>query len=196
MDNMNIQDVPSDLKMVNHWEMMVDGVTAVNHTAQSLWERAVMYFQWCDDHPIPQREVLRSGLLAGKMIAVPVPRPYTIAGLCLHLGISRQYLYDAINSTNKNEFSFVAERIAEVIYTQKLELAISGVYNPIVVAKELALGTLKDDGKKSSTINIEVVGNSPKLLRDEVDANLPVKNSDSENQKNEIIQDDQQTTTD
>lgn len=180
MDNSFIQDLPEGGKIYNHWEHMIDGITAINGTAQELWERAVMYFQVCDTNPIYKPEVLRSGLMAGKMVYVPVQRPYTIAGLCLHLGITRDYLYDAINSDNKNEFSFVATRIAEVIYTQKLELAITGVYNPVIVSKELALGTLQDNGKKSSTINIEVVGESTKLLSNEVEVDLPVQKPVSE----------------
>src|SRR5678810_491644 len=111
------EDLTKKMKHVNHWEAMIDGVHAINGTADELWERAIKYFKWCQDHPIPKPEVLRSGIYAGKRIYVPIERPYTISGLCLQLGITQQYLYDVINSSEQNEFSFVAQRIIAVSYT-------------------------------------------------------------------------------
>lgn len=170
---LNSVDLTQPQRIVHHWEMMIDGVQAMNSTPEDLWQGSLKYFKWCDDHPIHKPEVLRSGIMAGKMIYVPTQRPYTISALCLHLGITREYIYDAINSDDQNAFSFVARRIVEIIHTQKLELAIAGVYNPIVVSKELGIGNEKQAGAKSSTINIEVTGSSPALLDNEADIDFP-----------------------
>lgn len=155
-----------------HWEVIANGVSAAGIEAKDLWETALLYFQWCDANPIKKPELVRSGEKSGTIYHVPIPRPYTISGLCLQLGITREYLYDCAKSKNQNEFYIVATKIIDIIYTQKLEYSITGVFNPIISAKELGLNDNKLPDKGSPIIQIEVL-EGPKLLTDERDIELP-----------------------
>ena len=36
----------------SHWEQIAENISMDNNTPQQLWQRACMYFQWCDSNPI------------------------------------------------------------------------------------------------------------------------------------------------
>jgi len=155
-----------------HWEVIAQGLFASIETAKDLWENSLLYFQWCDANPIQKPEFVRSGSDAGTTYYVPIPRPYTIHGLCMHLGITREWLYDVSKQKERNDFYFVANRLVEIIYTQKLEYALTGIFSPVVAAKELGLNHTAKDGAGAPVINIEVQ-QGPGLLEDERDVDLP-----------------------
>lgn len=166
---------------VQHWEVIADGVHVKIESARDLWEHALGYFQWCDLNPIQKPEFIRSGADAGLVKHVPIPRPYTIHSMCLHLGLTREWLYDVSKQNEKNDFYFVANKILQIIYTQKLEYAMTGVFSPVVASRELGLHNNDKTPPGSPVIQIDVLP-SPKLLTDERDVDLPeTKNTDFEN---------------
>jgi hypothetical protein len=162
-----------DVITAQHWEVIAGGHEGFGTTPKELWEMALTYFQWCDASPIYKPELIRAGLEAGSVFSTPIPRPYTISGLCLHTGITRDWLYDIAKNKDAQEWYMVATKIIEIIYTQKLEYAITGVFNPVIAAKELGLGNDRTSDQGSPVINIEVVDDSPKLIDDERDVELP-----------------------
>jgi hypothetical protein len=131
--------------------------------------------------------MMRSGADAGIVYYVPIPRPYTISGLCIHLGITKEYIYTVAKSDVKDDFYFVANKLLEIIHTQKLEYTYAGIYSPVVAAKELGLAHIAPPEKSSPVINITVEGGSAggsaggswdgssiiPLLSDERDVELP-----------------------
>jgi hypothetical protein len=165
-----------------HWQVVADGIKADIVSAKDLWEHALVFFQWCDGNPIYRPEMMRSGADAGIVYYVPIPRPYTISGLCIHLGITKEYIYTVAKSDVKDDFYFVANKLLEIIHTQKLEYTYAGVYSPVVAAKELGLAHIAPPEKSSPVINITVEGVSGgsgdgssiiPLLSDERDVELP-----------------------
>jgi hypothetical protein len=155
-----------------HWEIIASGIKAEIVEARDLWEHALLYFQWCDANPIQKPELLRSGVDSGKVVYVPIPRPYLLSGLCIHLGLTKEYMYGVAKSEVKNEFYFVANKLLEIIHTQKLEYTYAGVYSPVVAAKELGLHNMPSPEKENPVININVE-QGPMLLTDERDVELP-----------------------
>lgn len=155
-----------------HWEVIANGVNVRIDTARDLWENSLLYFQWCDANPIQKPEMIRSGADVGETYTIPMPRAYTVTGLCLHVGITRDYLYTVSNQKEKNEFFFIANKILEIIYTQKLEMTYAGVFSPVIASKELGLANEQKANPQTPVINIEVQ-EGPKLLSDERDVDLP-----------------------
>ena len=163
----------SPMKFTNqHWEVVAGGVNVQIVTAKDLWEAALIYFQWCDSNPVQKPELIRSGADAGNVVYVPIPRPYTLGGLCIHLNITKEYMYSAAKSDIKNDFFFVANKLLEIIHTQKLEYTYTGIYSQVVAAKELGLNHMAPPERSSPIINI-TVEQGPKLLTDERDVDLP-----------------------
>jgi hypothetical protein len=161
-------------KTVQHWEYIMGGVIGAGNTPEELLQKAIIYFQRCDDNPIYRNEVIRSGKRTGEVIQIPVQRPYTIQGLCLHLGITRDYLLNVSNSDEKNDFYFVAKTIIEIIQTQQLEGAMTGIYNPIIGSKILGLNNTQPNTPTKTSINIEVItSENQKLISNEQDIDLP-----------------------
>lgn len=158
----------------NHWEeLFVEGIIGAGQTAEDLWKAAIKYFKWCDDNPIYRSEMLRSGKDAGKILQLPIQRPYNVSALCLRIGISQAYLYDAAQSQEQNDYYFVANQILQICYAQRLEGALVGIYNPIIAGKELGLGDTSTTSKSSPIIKIEVETNAPKLLSSETEIEIP-----------------------
>lgn len=163
---------------ISHWQVLLDRIDEIANsgqpigyemTAEDLFKSAIKYFKWCDDHPINKPEMARSGKKIGTIYGMLVPRPYSIHGLCIHVGVTKEYLYDVSKSETKNDFYFVVSNILAIIHTQKMELATIGVYNPIIIAKELGLDKEIKNNPGGGTINITVDGASPPLLENEND---------------------------
>lgn len=142
--------------MANHWQIVKAGKVQVSNTAEGLWMQACDYFQWSDDNPVEYKRTLTSGKEAGTKVPIEAPRPYSIKALCLHCGITEEYLRDIRNSKDKNSMYYaVVSKIMYIIYVQNAELATVGVFNPIFTAKVLNLET---DDTPVSAVRVEVIG--------------------------------------
>lgn len=106
-----------------------------------MWEAACNYFEWCDHNPWMKNEVLKGGEKVGQIIKIPTARPFTMKGLCLYLECSPSYFRNFKNQERKDSENFkaVIERIEDVIYIQKYEGAVVGVFNPNIIARDLGL---------------------------------------------------------
>ena len=156
-----------------HWQIISGGGRIISNTAQQLWDGAIEYFRWVDDHPIRARRTLTTGKTQGQTVEVEYKRPYTIKAMCLHCGISERYLNDIKESHSKDsEYYTIVEKILMIIYNQNLEGAIVDLYNPIIVAKVLNMD--KDSGERAMPIRVEVVEKN----------NLQLSNSENEVLKN------------
>jgi hypothetical protein len=155
-----------------HWEVIANGVNCVIETAMDLWQQSLLYFQWCDANKVMKPQMINSGEHAGEVKYTPYPRPYTDVGLCLHLGLTREWLYDVANQKENNDFKAVAQKILQIIYTQKLEYAIVGIFNPVISSKILGLKDGGNNNNQSPIVQINVEP-GPKLLEDERDVDLP-----------------------
>lgn len=117
-----------------------DGSEAVYRSPEQLLSEAVKYFTWCDENPLLKKDTVKSGTKAGETIETPVPRPYTIEGLCVYIGLSIKTLY---KYQNKKEFSPAISHIRNIIRQNQMEGAITGAYNASAI---LRIG--QEDGKQ------------------------------------------------
>lgn len=144
-----------------HWEVIAESFT----TAEGLWQKACNFFMWCDLNPIEINRTLASGKGAGTPVKTKQIRPYTIKGLCIHLGIDEEYLKDLCETKDKSDLYYiVASRIKYVIYVQNQEMAMIGEFNPIFTSKVLAMDRNETPNKK---IVVELVQGVPPLSNSE-----------------------------
>ena len=145
-----------------HWREVNKGITAACQNAEDIWNAACRYFELIDENPIFKPEFIRAGADVGKIFYNKIPRPYSLASLCLHIGISRDYFYYMLNDGG-DEYKKVAQIILDVIMTRTYEYGLVGVYNPIIAGKI----TGNDEQKKlPPSINISVISsNSPQLCQ-------------------------------
>jgi len=157
---------------INHW-MIKSKVSG--ESAEALWEDAKDYFMWCEANPIYKTEVIKQ---TGLQTNVEYPRPFVLAALCIHCGVTVGYIMDMAKNKAAGDYHLVAQKILAVIYSQNLEYAMVGIFNANVTARKLNLGTGDDDGGKApATVNIQVIENgAPPMLENEQEA----KNSESQ----------------
>lgn len=134
-----------------------------SYTPQRLLKQAYKYFDWCKKNPLQRREILKSGSQAGTIVLVDVERPYTLVGLCNHLGISEktftQYEVD-------EAYASIASHIREVIVQDLLESALVDSYNPTIIARMLNLTQRQDENACSElTIHVTSEDTKHKLLQ-------------------------------
>lgn len=168
----------------NSWAKRAIGA---GETPESLWEACCSYFDWCDTNPIIVKEVIRGGRGASTIVNVEKTRPYTLDGLCLHVGITMSYI-KSIRDKNDNLFSLVVERALMVISTQNKEYAMVGIFNPILVGKVHKIGESDDSSGYAPVININVIGVNevPKMLSDENDFSESEENIKTENPTEQV----------
>lgn len=146
---------------MNHWEIVNKGVYIKADTPMDLWERALHYFEWCDNNPIETKRTLTSGKQAGQVVVNQSTRPYTLKGLCLHCGIDEEYLRDVRNSQDKaSGYYIVVSKILYLIYVQNAEHAMIGEFNPIFTAKML---NIDKEEAPPGAIKVEIVQGLPEL---------------------------------
>lgn len=155
----------SGYKITKNIWAMADVVKS--QTAEELYINALRYFELCDRNPIYKPELIRAGALSGTVMNTPLQRPYTMSGLCLHLGCSQDYLVSCARSETQNDFYFVANKLIEIIKTQTTELALVGVVSPIISAKILGLDTTTKADPISPNIYISVESSGPALSSSE-----------------------------
>ncbi len=151
--------------MKSHWEVVNSKTITASNTPQQLWDNACKYFKWCDENPIESKRLLIAGAKAGTHALDVQVRPYSIRGLCLHCGIVEEYLRDIRQSKDESsEYYIVVSRILYIVFTQNLENATIGLFNPIFTSKVL---NMEKDDTPPQGIKIEVVQGLPTLSKSE-----------------------------
>lgn len=150
---------------INHW-MITAGASGT--TPESLMEDAKKYFMWCEANPIYKDEIVKQ---TGAQTKIEVPRPFNLPALCLHCGVTPQYINDCARNPQAGNFHLVAQWILQVIYAQNLEYAMVGIFNSVLTAKKLNLGVQEEAGKLAAIVNISVVQseNTPRLAENEIE---------------------------
>lgn len=139
------------------------GRNRIFKTPNALWKAACEYFDWSDSTPLEKNEVVKSGDRTGDILVVPVGRPYSLKALCIFLhtnsGFWTQFKSGLTESKTlthkqKEDFSSIISQIEEIIYTQKFEGAVVGVFNPSVISRELGLAEKVDSTTKNTNTNV------------------------------------------
>ena len=130
-------DVPDELK--TNTLARVRKVNIANpplyETAEDLWQAALEYFKWNDEHPLITIKPTHHQGEALNLI-LPRLRGMSIRALATHMGIAtktwRKY-------REKAGFIDVCDMVEQVIYTQKLEGAMGDQLNSAVSIRDLGL---------------------------------------------------------
>lgn len=121
-----------------YWKLRKKHGRQKKYTAESFWDSACEYFQWCDDNPWIKKEVIKKGCKAGTVVELPKTRPYSIEGLCRHLKICKQTFQNYSKSTDPDLLDIVTHA-REVIWVHQFEGAVVGAFNARIVARKLGL---------------------------------------------------------
>jgi hypothetical protein len=152
---------------INHW--MIKSKTSGN-SPEALWNDAIDYFTWCEANPIYKTEIIKQ---TGEQINTEYPRPFNLPALCLHCGVTVQYMNDIARNTQAGTYHLVAQKILQVIYAQNFEYSMVGIFNANMTIRKLDLGKDSDNVTGGgATVNIEVVTSAVELSRSEYDRNI------------------------
>ena len=117
-------------------------------TPEVLWALACKYFLQGRQDEMERKDFIRSGESAGKVVKVPVTRPYSWTSFELYLtylGVRRSLQDIRLNRENQfNEYIPVIQKIDSVIYQQKFDRAAMGDYNPQLIIRDLGLAEKVD----------------------------------------------------
>ena len=174
--------------MKQHWQKINEKAITISDTPEDLWRRACEYFQWCDENPIATKEAIKSGKMTGSTVVQEYARPYSIKGLCLHCGITEEYIRDIRYANDKESpFYIVISKILYLIHTQLLEYATVGVFNPIFTAKIL---NVDKEEVPASSVRVEIVGGLPELStsENEILEKMEIENGTFRNSKEQNTQ--------
>ena len=117
-------------------------------TPQELWDTAVAYFKWADEHPWKKQDFIKGGDFAGTIIELENARPYTIEGFCIFANISTQTFRNYRENEKYKTYFEVSRAIEEIIYNNKFEGAAVGAFQHNIIAADLGL-----EKKKRLTID-------------------------------------------
>lgn len=127
-----------------------------------LLQSAYEYFEWCDKHSWYKQEPVKSGAECGRIIDIPVKRPYSISGLCTYLNCSQNH-FNKFKKKCDNAFLEIINRIENIIETQQFEGAVTGIFNTSIVSRKLGLKEQTDiTSNGESLFQIEVIDNKTK----------------------------------
>lgn len=107
------------------------------YTPDEIWEGAQEYFVWIIDNPIEAQQNVGTK----NVNDVKFKRPFTLRGVCLYLDISRDTYCDY---RKINDFVEVIRKIDDIIYDQKFEGAVIGLFNANIIARDLGLKDKSD----------------------------------------------------
>ena len=96
-------------------------------TEEDLQKDVDDYFKWCDENPIGKQEVSMK-----TAVTIEIKRPYTVEGLALHLGVTRQTLWNYQKNPKYSRFFDILTQAKEKIVRSHIEGGMAGVYNPVL----------------------------------------------------------------
>lgn len=107
------------------------GRPRIFQSPDELWEKAMEYFDWCDNNPLLSYEWNGKDPVKCELEKM---RAYTWTGLYTFLNITTLDWYK-----EREEFLPIIKRIQNILYTQKFEGAAAGLLNPNIIARDLGL---------------------------------------------------------
>ncbi|MBF0577965.1 terminase small subunit [Dysgonomonas sp. GY617] len=135
---------------------------ALFESPELLLKAADEYFEWCDKHQWYKQEAVKSGSECGRIIDVPIKRPYSISGLCVYLNCSQSF-FNKFKKKCGSDFTEIINRIENIIETQQFEGAITGIFNTSIISRKLGLKEQTDITSNGQSIfQIEVIDDKTK----------------------------------
>lgn len=130
------------------------GRPSIFETPEQLWAAACAYFEYVEQNPLKEEKVFAS---KGKILRTEVShmQAMTEEGLYLYLGISQKSWWNYCNKETEQEaeeaeaketvtFREVCNTIKAIIRNQKFTGAAAGLFNPVIIARDLGLKDKQD----------------------------------------------------
>jgi hypothetical protein len=176
------EEKEEQVKYVNrgHWELIDWEQLQVAATPQQLWDKMRQYFKTSDENPIVIPRTVINGRNAGTEVTERKIRPYSVKALCMHCGITEEYINDVLQGPD-SEWKTVLKTGLMIVWTQIYEMGMLGEFSPIFAAKAIAMDK-EDTGPQK--VLIEYVGDLPPLAKSE---NEILENMKLENGKPRLI---------
>lgn len=135
---------------------------------EKLLSAACSYFEWCDKNTWYKQEPIKSGSECGRIIDIPIRRPYSISGFCAYIRCGQAYYYQ-FKKKCSTEFNEAIELIEDIIETQQFEGATVGIFNTSIIARKLGLREQTDiTSNGGSNFTIEVIDKKTKQQLEEL----------------------------
>jgi len=99
-----------------------------------LWRAACEYFQWVENNPI----IAEDNKGTKNINTVKFNRPFTIKGFLLYCDASEHWLTEFKKNATE-DYLYIIHKIEAIIYNQKFEGAVVGIYNGNIIARDLGL---------------------------------------------------------
>lgn len=115
-----------------------------------LAEAADEYFQWCEENPIKYNDFRGKD---AEEVFLSKPRPFTKEGVARFCGAEQWRTIENLKELSE-DFSQVVTRIETIIADQKYTYAVTGIFNSLIVARDLGL---KDSTETKQDGKLEVV---------------------------------------
>lgn len=134
------------------------------NSSDMLLNAAREYFEWSDKHPLYRPEAVKSGAECGRIIDIPLRRPYTLNGFCEYIGCSVRY-FERKKTGASTDVREAMARIENTIRTYLFEGAATGILNSSIVSKWIGDNVSEDADESSdnrSVWHIEVLNEEAK----------------------------------
>lgn len=105
---------------------------------QEVWEAAVEYFEWAEKNPLYEAKVF-NGQRGLTKAALPKMRAFTIEGLCIFLGISRDTWNKWGRQETHSDLTDVIQCVNSIIREQKFAGAAVDLLNATIISRDLGL---------------------------------------------------------
>lgn len=117
---------------------------------QALATAAAEYFQSCIDNPIYVVDFKGKDV---EQVEYPKPRVFQKVGVCRYCGVRNWTEIESLRALS-SDFSKVIDQIESVIYEQKFEHAAIGVFNPVLIARDLKIADVTESTVKVSVSDL------------------------------------------
>lgn len=120
----------------NHMDGKV-GLSPLFSSPDDLWQACCEYFEWAERNPIFESKPFQHKADV-QLKDIPKLRPFSQLALCRYLGITTQAWWN-YKHTKGPEFAQVCTTVDDIIYEQKFSGAAVGLFNPIIISRDLGL---------------------------------------------------------
>lgn len=160
------EHIPPELRIAASF-----GMIRHYHKSIDMAIEARKYFEWAVANPITKTEAIKGGAMAGNLVQIEVPRPWTLQALLVWMNISTKQWHKYRSDDVYREFHDICDAIENAIRTQKMEHAMVGNYNANVVMRDIGVSENKMIETKSSVeVTHKVVGMRIIDMPEEVDS--------------------------
>lgn len=138
---------PKFVKGNQLWQTVVlkRGVRPIITDAFDLWEKAIAYFNWCDNNPLSKSELVKHQGDAEEF-SVTLGRPYSMDALTIFIGVSGAYFRgrkatltdkeaDNTATTEELELLDTIHLIESVVRNQRFDGAAVGIFKENLISR-------------------------------------------------------------